>query len=240
MRKQGNPARKDKIVVVTLRERFGMWEYVDSLDAALTYLSRQNVSWTVGAIQPTYIHEGREQMTKEFLKIEDATHLCFIDSDMVLPPGAIYTLYQHKLPMVGSLYFGRRKSPFALVYEATEDGGTMSMSQEVLDWFEEYEVPIVLEPAVMQFQNSLMECDSMGFGCVLIERKVVEAIKVPRYLGPNPATGEDVVFCRKAGEAGFKVYCDLNVQCGHIGNSVITQAHFRQYKAWEKNYQRKE
>jgi hypothetical protein len=38
--------------------------------------------------------------------------------------------------------------------------------------------------------------------------------------------GEDMYFCRKARNAGYKIYCDLSVKCLHLGTVPIEEGHF--------------
>jgi hypothetical protein len=66
----------------------------------------------------------------------------------------------------------------------------------------------------------LLKVDAVGTGAILIKRKVLEKIKHPfedifddegiRILG------QDLNFCKKATEAGFKVFCAPKMICEHI------------------------
>ena len=33
---------------------------------------------------------------------------------------------------------------------------------------------------------------------------------------------EDIVFCKRAKEAGYGIYCDGTIACGHIGSFIVT------------------
>lgn len=76
--------------------------------------------------------------------------------------------------------------------------------------------------------DNLVEADWIGFGYVLVKAKVFEKIKFPWFSnradttdgidGIVQWTGEDVYFCRKAIENGFKIHVDLNVKLGHHGS----------------------
>ena len=43
-------------------------------------------------------------------------------------------------------------------------------------------------------------------------------------LGNN---GEDVAFCWRARDCGFKIYCDPSIICGHVGYSVVDDQFFK-------------
>jgi hypothetical protein len=64
--------------------------------------------------------------------------------------------------------------------------------------------------------DALIECDAVGFGCVLIRREVFEAIQYP-YFEADPETGgaEDFDFCEKARAAGYKIWADFSIQANH-------------------------
>jgi len=51
-------------------------------------------------------------------------------------------------------------------------------------------------------------------GCMLITSGVFKKIKYG--LLDVPGTSDDVFFCRKAREAGFKLYCDPSIECEHL------------------------
>jgi hypothetical protein len=71
-------------------------------------------------------------------------------------------------------------------------------------------------------QNAdLLEVDAVGSGCILVKRSVLEK------LGPAGwqvefdedgvcKTGTDIVFCKRAKEAGFEVYCAHKYVCEHF------------------------
>ena len=50
----------------------------------------------------------------------------------------------------------------------------------------------------------------------------------PWFMSTSSA-GEDINFCHKAGEAGFKIYMDTRVKLGHLGyHKIITEATYEQ------------
>lgn len=64
--------------------------------------------------------------------------------------------------------------------------------------------------------EGLVEVHAAGSAGMLIRRHVLDAIPDPvfeAYGGLN----EDLTFCRKAREAGFTIWCDVEARLGHIG-----------------------
>ena len=42
---------------------------------------------------------------------------------------------------------------------------------------------------------------------------------------------EDLAFCMRAREAGYKILCDPSITLGHVGNTIITKQFFDAYTA---------
>ncbi len=47
---------------------------------------------------------------------------------------------------------------------------------------------------------------------------------------PIANNGEDIAFCWRARECGYKIYCDPSVECGHVGYSVVDGQFFKAFK----------
>jgi len=116
--------------------------------------------------------------------------------------------------------------------------GHRSASQRVRDFMVKYDMPIATTAQCTNTVfSTLMQVDVVGFGCILIKRKVLEKMiemHGPKLFGGHGNDfGEDTVWCKLAQDAGFKIYVDLGAQIGHIAQSQITVAHFMQVDAWE-------
>jgi GT2 family glycosyltransferase len=81
----------------------------------------------------------------------------------------------------------------------------------------------------LDYPKGLIEIQGVGMACTLIKRKVLETVQKP-YFFPEPNIGEDLSFCIRAREAGYKIYCDTNLICGHVGNFVVTEEFYRRPK----------
>jgi len=138
-------------------------------------------------------------------------YLLFLDSDMVPTPDMIQRLLSHKKEVVGALAFSR---------SYPHDPITMRLWND-----KEYYRSIP--------NGELMDVDATGGACLLIDMKVFKKIEYPWfdfsvYQGEKTAYSEDVIFCRKLKNAGFKIFIDTGLSVGHISDRIITQADYRE------------
>lgn len=161
--------------------------------------------------QLSMIYVAREKLAQKCVQ-EKYDWLFFIDSDMVLPPDALLKLLAHDKPIVSGIAF-KRYPPFDPCFykkvEITDRGVRL----------EHYRA----------WPKTLIEVDAVGMACCLIRREVFETIRennMPPFF-PIPTTGEDIAFCLRAKQCGFKIYADTTVSCGHITSAPITEEHYR-------------
>lgn len=92
--------------------------------------------------------------------------------------------------------------------------------------------PQTLEIYDMNYKNintvngNLIQIGACGFGCTLIKKRVFQQIKYPQFeyhpaLDHKNTFSEDIDFCKKANNLGFKLYADTSVICGHIGQKTF-------------------
>ena len=67
--------------------------------------------------------------------------------------------------------------------------------------------------------EGLIELQAGGCAGMLIRREVLEAIEPPWFEYTDRS--EDIVFCEKAKEAGFNIYCDLSARLGHVTTAFV-------------------
>jgi len=79
-------------------------------------------------------------------------------------------------------------------------------------------------------KDKLFEVDATGSACTLIKRKVFETVPFPWY-EYNNALSEDLNFCRKAKEYGFRVWVDPGIKVGHLTMLPINDAVFEAFNA---------
>lgn len=191
--------------------------FVDSL----MFMRRGDMEVNTVRVENKPIDTARNRIAKAFVEAPAMTHLFFMDADMVFHKDTLLRLLAHDLPIVSGTYFARTDTPIPHVYKFSkvdEHGVTWysSMATEFVEWVKRHPEQDAFGNAMCFPGDALVECDGVGFGCVLIKREVFEALEYP-YFEADPETGgaEDFDFCEKARAAGFKVWADFSVQANH-------------------------
>lgn len=134
----------------------------------------------------------------------------WLDSDMVFQPDLMRRLSAHLdkgLEMVCGAYSTRKPPLQPVVYE---DFGL----RQAEPWPEPY-----IEPFQLPLPDELFKVAGCGFGAVMMTvdliRRVHEQFGLP--FSPAAGFGEDLSFCLRAREAGAQIWCDPEIELGHIG-----------------------
>ncbi len=130
--------------------------------------------------------EGARNLCCERAIENGNTHLIFVDGDASFPPDLIQKLIDSGKDIIGANAKNSDNVP-VLLYD------------------------ISLQP-INYVQSSPVEVDYVGMHITLISLKILEKIPKPWFFAPprkegaNDIVSEDVAFCRKAREYGFKTY----------------------------------
>lgn len=124
---------------------------------------------------------------------DGATHVLFVDHDMVFPPNALDTLLKDDKDIVGVEYF-KRKFPKEPTYKPIDN----------------------IE------KDELYKATYVGTGLMLVNLKIFEKMTKPWFLfgrdsNGQPIIGEDVWFCKTAQDCGYEVWIDPTIKTGHLG-----------------------
>lgn len=147
-----------------------------------------------------------------------ATHVLFIDDDMIVPPNGLMRLLSHKEPIVGGLYFGRQPPHLPIAYRHIKDN----------QW-----IPIT------KFGAGLQEVDAIGFGFILVERTVLEKMQRP-WFEFSDRMGEDMYFCEQAKKLGYRILLDADIKCKHLSTVEIGEEHYEAYASSGFSFQEHE
>lgn len=149
----------------------------------------------------------------------DADYVFWLDSDMVFQPDTLVrmmdTVQKHNIDMLTGLYF-RRVPPYSpVLFDKLE-----MRTKTVLDWSEFKTIP-----------EDLFEVGGCGFGCVLVSTEVLMSVqgKHGNMFAPMGNNGEDIAFCIRARDCGYKIICDPSIICGHVGYSVVDDQFFKAF-----------
>lgn len=190
-------------------------QFASSL-ATLTKIEACVVAFQIGSL----IYTSRENLATEAIKRE-ADYILWLDSDMMFAPDLLQRLMADldKLgrgAIVTGLYF-RRVAPFTPVLfeqlDVDENG--------VCTWKDFDELP-----------EEIFEVAGCGFGCVLMPTDVCLDVLASHEIMFTPinGVGEDLSFCWRARQNGWKFYCDPSVECGHVGHTVIRGSYWKDYR----------
>lgn len=78
---------------------------------------------------------------------------------------------------------------------------------------------------VTDYPEGIFEIAGSGFGCVMTSVLMLKTL-VERYgapFTPMMGLGEDMAFCWRATQNGFRLFCDSRIKCGHIGQTVFDE-----------------
>jgi len=172
------------------------YRFASSL-AALKVPDQTRIVW----IPRVMIDTARNLIVEKTLEDLDYTHLLFVDDDMVFPSETLEKLLSHDKDIVGVQSFKRREMYEPCVYTLKES---------------KY-YPILV--------NSFIDVDAIGTGILLIKTEVFKKVKFPWfetvYDKDKTHWSVDFMFCRKAKKEGYKLYCDPDIEIGHIGDAPI-------------------
>ena len=163
------------------------------------------------------IYNSRNDLAKKALEAE-CDYIFWLDSDMVFEPDTLEKLINDRESgdIITGLYF-RRVQPFSPVVfsklQITDAGGCQWQNQDTIP-------------------GEIFPVDGCGFGCVLMPVSAVADVlaKFGNAFAPISGVGEDLSFCWRARQCGYKIVCDPNIKLGHVGHHVITEQFYESYK----------
>lgn len=147
----------------------------------------------------------------------------WLDSDMSFDADLLHRLGEHLdlgKDCVCGLYFSRKSPIRPVIYKAlylSQEGGKPKANA---DSFDEYP------------RDDIFPVAGCGFGAVLMTTAMLRRVQTASGLPFFPASGfgEDLSFCLRATQLGFKIWCDSSIKLGHVGASVFDEALYRQSK----------
>ncbi|MDO8461278.1 MAG: glycosyltransferase [Deltaproteobacteria bacterium] len=191
-----SPLEEARVVIaVPLGSHFIYWKVV----AAILELEKPVFSeWMV--FQGGLADRARNALVEQMLAHPmGATHLFFLDADVLPTPDTLTRLLQVDQAIVSGVY--RRRVPPHEPMAFTEDRKGK------------------YQPILMKGKGGLKKVDVVGGGCLLIRREVFEKVKPPWFTCEWRKKGhitEDFSFCERARRAGFSIWVDTTLRPLHI------------------------
>jgi hypothetical protein len=155
-----------------------------------------------------FVPFAREFLADMALKYE-CDYLFMIDDDMLAPFDTFFQLVEHDRDIVAALAFTRNPPHNPVIYKLKQGWDPVSRSRFYAN---EY---------VMNYPRfALVECDAVGFGAVVIKMDLFKKMAKPWFMS-SASCGEDVLFCAKAKEAGYRIFMDTSCKLGHLSDPIV-------------------
>ena len=155
----------------------------------------------------------RNELVKAAQELK-CTHLWMADTDQIYPRDTLLKLLRHRLDVV-SAKVHRRYPPYDPLLLRGKIHDYKSVPEE--EWK----------------AGGLVEVAATGCGSIVYNMKVFDAVAEPWFeflIHEADPIGEDVHFCHKLKEAGFKIFVDCDIRIGHLNMGIITEESYWAYK----------
>lgn len=176
------------------------------------------IGFEVGSL----VYNARNNLARQAVKSE-ADWVLWLDSDMVFGPDLLQRMLkvctENDIDFLTALCF-RRKPPYTPTLfdrlEKTDKGASYT--------------------ALMSVPEGRFQVGGCGFAGVLMSMDVLLSVMAKfngRMFEPIDGFGEDVAFCWRARQCGYVIWCDSDIELGHVGNFVVTRSIFEAYNEEE-------
>lgn len=185
----------------------------------------------------TVTNKPADEARNEIIRTLQEEWLLFVDADVVVPAETFRRLSSWGEKVVSGVSYMRSGKPDPQVYryDKQEAGAHWykPMVQDIANYLARHKDDITKPMAarvIPATRDELLECDGVGADCLLVHKSVLDAIKPPWFkFDTGKQSGEDFFFCRAIQDAGFKIWCDPGVQCGHYNLTLRSYRHFLSY-----------
>ena len=171
----------------------------------------------------TLVYVARDELAKAALAC-GADMVLWLDSDMTFDPDImkrmLETYEDEDIDILSGLYF-RRVEPYTpTLFEH------LDVKDEIVEWCDFKHIPA--KP---------FEVEGCGFGCVLMKTEIFVEVqkKFNQMFTPMNGVGEDLAFCWRARQLGYKIWCDPRITLGHVGYNIVTKDFFLSFQERSNN-----
>jgi len=188
------------------------WVSTQFFNVMVLLVKRHPAPIDLAVTMGVYLVHAMRTMMETLAEHPGWQRLLVVEQDMLIPEDALRKHAQHTVDIVGSMYF-QHTFPFHanVLYRHPQKG-----------------IVCPPEPAFVQHMvenPGLWKCDSVGFGCTSIARRVFESwdydIPIWRSEESKTEAGHDTWFCSRAKEQGFQSYLDSSILCKHLTEHPI-------------------
>lgn len=204
----------------------GSWEQTSNVEEllliAIPHTGLTSFEWAVGLriLQPPVpfniisnkglpIDRARCDLVEQAQKMK-ASHIFFLDSDVILPPEGLITLWNNRLPIVTGIYGSKHEAPGVWVEQAKSGQARYAaVSPDSLNQPQLFTHPDIV----------------VGGGCCLIDMGVFTRLPQPYFKWTQGVevngVSEDFYFFEQVRKAGIPIHVDPRVKCKHVDIGAI-------------------
>lgn len=177
------------------------------------------VGFEVGSL----VYNARNNLARQAIKAE-ADWVLWLDSDMVFRPDLLQRMLkvctENDIDFLTALCF-RRKPPYTpCLFDRLEKIGRGASYT-----------------TLMSVPDGRFQVGGCGFAGVLLSTDVLLSVAAKfdgRMFEPMDGFGEDVAFCWRARQCGYDIWCDSDIEMGHVGQCVVTRKFFEAFSQGEE------
>lgn len=168
------------------------------------------------------VSRSRNTITANFLAT-DATHLLWLDSDLIFGPEHVKRILTHGVDVVGGFYPKKAQGPIQWVVNAMDGGVESPISTNGLQEVKYVGTGFMLISRVVFESMIAKHGGEIGFTADETGRQEYDFWSVGVKQFPNGTRrylSEDWFFCQRWRELGGKVWADTKIVCKHVGQAV--------------------
>ena len=172
------------------------------------------IGFEVGSL----VYNARNNLARQAIQAE-ADWVLWLDSDMVFGPDLLQRMLkvctENDIEFLTALCF-RRKPPYTPCLFDRLDKIDKGASYT----------------ALLSVPEGRFKVGGCGFAGVLMSTQVILDVGAKfggRMFDPMDGFGEDVSFCWRARQCGYDIWCDSDIEMGHVGSCVVTRGYFEAF-----------
>lgn len=187
--------------------------------ASLVSMNRVGAS-RCSFLSNSLVYDARNMLAAEAIDT-GADRILWLDSDMSFDVDLMQRLSADMdtgLDFVTGIYFKRKLPTSPCFYKSAEIESASDGVKGRVEAFSDYP------------KDSLFEVEGAGFGAVMVSTQMVKDV-YDTYgypFAPLPGVlGEDLAFCWRARQLGYKLWADSRIKVKHIGSFAIGEEHYK-------------
>ena len=148
-------------------------------------------------------------------------YVLMMDCDVIPPIDIIERLLSHEKDIVSGLYYGlfglvSKQTKLCVAFKRASDEEVAEINLRFPEFIKKNGIPRRHLTEEEIDSGKLQEVIIPSAGCMLLGKKVFREIRYGLLDVSGYKTSDDIFFCKKAREAGFKLYCDPSIKCEHL------------------------